>query len=76
MATETKIQKQRSGNLSDLPILLAGELGYALDAKRLFIGNANVSLDADGVATEFNFGVDFTIIDKNKIFIFYFFNIY
>ena len=58
MATETKIQKQRSGNLSDLPILLAGELGYALDAKRLFIGNANVSLDADGVATEFNFGVD------------------
>ena len=51
MAIETKIQKQRSGNLAQLPILLAGELGYALDAKRLFIGNTAELQDGDGTKT-------------------------
>lgn len=58
MAIETKIQKQRSGNLAQLPILLAGELGYALDAKRLFIGNTAELQDGNGTKTDFTFGVD------------------
>lgn len=31
--------KHRRGNLEDLPQLASGELGWALDARRLFIGN-------------------------------------
>lgn len=58
MTTETKLQQQRKGNLADLPILLAGELGYALDAKRLFIGNTVSSLNGDASTVEHNFGVD------------------
>jgi len=58
MTTETKLQQQRKGNLADLPILLAGELGYALDAKRLFIGNTVSSLNGDGSTVGHDFGVD------------------
>jgi len=60
MATETKLQQQRNGNLADLgdANLLPGELGYALDAKRLFIGNTAIALDGDGTKVEFSFNVD------------------
>jgi hypothetical protein len=58
MTTETKLQQQRKGNLADLPILLAGELGYALDAKRLFIGNTVSAINGDGISVDLNFGVD------------------
>ena len=72
MAIETKIQKQRSGNLAQLPILLAGELGYALDAKRLFIGNTAELQDGNGTKTDFTFGVDLdninTMMRKNNIY--------
>jgi len=65
MAIETKIQKQRSGNLAQLPILLAGELGYALDAKRLFIGNTSELQDGNGTKTDFTFGVDLDDISSS-----------
>ena len=39
--SETRISKiqVRRGNIVDLPLLDAGEFGYALDEQRLFIGN-------------------------------------
>lgn len=50
MTTDTLISRiqLRRGNLEDLPILKEGELGYALDRKRLFIGNASQTIVADG----------------------------
>lgn len=38
---DTRISKiqVRQGNIADLPMLSSGELGYALDEHRLFIGN-------------------------------------
>lgn len=53
----------RQGNLADLPILEAGEQGYAVDARRLFIGNSPVYRSGDGVTTAFNFGVDLDILE-------------
>ena len=60
MTTEIKLQQQRNGNLADLgdANLLPGELGYALDAKRLFIGNTVSSLNGDGSTVGHDFGVD------------------
>ena len=56
--TVSKIQV-RKGNLADLPILDAGELGYATDKKRLFIGNvAPATITANGSDVDFSFGVD------------------
>jgi len=43
----SRIQVRR-GRFEDLPILNEGELGYALDRKRLFIGNANDEFIGDG----------------------------
>jgi hypothetical protein len=58
--TIAKIQLRR-GALDDLPALDEGELGYALDARRLFIGNAVQAFTGDGVTTEY------TISDSNII---------
>lgn len=62
MEIEEKRQQQRNGNLGDihyaLDDVLPGELLYAKDARRLFIGNDPVTLDGDSIQTEFNFGVD------------------
>jgi len=58
--TIAKIQLRR-GALDDLPALDEGELGYALDARRLFIGNAVQAFTADGITTEY------TISDSNLI---------
>jgi hypothetical protein len=43
MATVISKILVRQGALSDLPILSAGELGYATDRQRLFIGNPAIS---------------------------------
>ena len=40
----------RQGNLTDLPLLDPGELGYAKDVKRLFIGNDPISVNSNGVS--------------------------
>lgn len=47
-----KIQVRR-GELEDLPALDPGELGYALDRHRLFIGNEPLEFTADGVTTRY-----------------------
>ena len=55
MAT-TRISKirVRQGNFSDLPMLDPGEIGYATDVRRLFIGNPSVSIGTgNGVLTQF-----------------------
>ena len=43
---DTRISKirVRQGNLADLPVLDPGELGYAKDSRRLFIGNDTVNV--------------------------------
>jgi len=46
--------KVRQGNYSDLPMLDPGELGYAKDQRRLFIGNDTVNIGTgNGVLTQF-----------------------
>ena len=53
---DTRISKikVRQGNFSDLPMLDPGELGYAKDQRRLFIGNDTVSVGTgNGVLTQF-----------------------
>ena len=55
MAT-TRVSKisVRKGNFSDLPVLDSGEIGYATDVRRLFIGNPSVSIGTgNGVLTSF-----------------------
>jgi hypothetical protein len=47
-----KIQVRR-GELEDLPALDEGEFGYALDYRRLFIGNAPLEFTADGATNRF-----------------------
>lgn len=52
---DTKISRiqVRRGRFEDLPILNEGELGYALDRKRLFIGNAKDEFVGDGNTNTF-----------------------
>lgn len=47
-----KIQVRR-GELEDLPVLDEGEFGYALDYRRLFIGNTPMIFTADGVSNRY-----------------------
>ena len=47
-----KIQVRR-GELEDLPVLDEGEFGYALDYRRLFIGNTPLTFTADGVSNRY-----------------------
>ncbi len=54
--TDTRISKiqVRRGNMADLPILSEGELGYALDSRRIFIGNSTHAVGTgDGNETSF-----------------------
>ena len=55
-----KIQVRR-GELDDLPVLDEGEFGYAVDHRRLFIGNTPLEFVTDGLSTRF------TISDKSLI---------
>jgi hypothetical protein len=50
MTTDTLISRiqLRRGNFEDLPILKEGELGYAMDRKRLFIGNPSQTIISTG----------------------------
>ena len=53
---DTRISKiqVRQGNYSDLPVLDAGEFGYAKDTRQLYIGNDAVSIaTGNGVLTAF-----------------------
>ena len=53
---DTRISKirVRQGNFTDLPVLDPGELGYAKDSRRLFIGNDTVAIGTgNGVLTDF-----------------------
>jgi hypothetical protein len=46
--------KVRQGNFADLPMLDAGELGYATDNQRLFVGNPQIAVGTgNGVADTF-----------------------
>jgi hypothetical protein len=47
-----KIQVRR-GELDDLPVLDEGEFGYAVDYRRLFIGNTPLEFVTDGLETRF-----------------------
>ena len=67
-----KIQVRR-GELEDLPALDEGEFGYALDYRRLFIGNAPLEFTADGVTTRFTIqgrsivpGQTKVLVDENE----------
>ena len=52
--TRTSKIRVRQGNFSDLPVLDPGEIGYAKDSRRLFIGNDVVSVGTgNGVLTAF-----------------------
>ena len=52
--TRTSKIKVRQGDFSDLPMLDPGELGYAKDQRRLFIGNDTASVGTgNGVLTSF-----------------------
>lgn len=55
-----KIQVRR-GELDDLPVLDEGEFGYAVDYRRLFIGNTPLEFVTDGISKRF------TISDKSLI---------
>lgn len=53
---DTRISKikVRQGNFADLPILDSGEIGYATDDQRLFIGNTTIAVGTgNGVLTAF-----------------------
>lgn len=56
----------RQGDIQDLPILDAGELGYANNQQRLFVGNQPVTatVNADMQA---NIGVDLDLVPKFKV---------
>lgn len=47
-----KLQVRR-GELEDLPALDEGEFGYALDRRRLFIGNEPLKFTADGITSRY-----------------------
>ena len=52
--TRTSKIQVRQGNFTDLPVLDPGELGYAKDSRRLFIGNDVASVGTgNGVLTSF-----------------------
>ena len=56
----------RQGNLTDLPLLDPGELGYAKDVKRLFIGNDPISVNSDGSAS-YTVGIDLSKSSRYRV---------
>ena len=68
---DTRISKikVRQGDFSDLPVLDPGEIGYAKDQRRLFIGNDIVNIGTgNGVLTQFT--VPITLSKPNIITVF------
>lgn len=69
---ETRISKirVRQGNFADLPVLDPGELGYAKDNRRLFIGNDTVSVGTgNGVLTDFTVPLALSKPNNQKVFV-------
>ena len=56
----------RQGNLTDLPLLDPGELGYAKDVKRLFIGNDPISVNSNGSAS-YTVGIDLSKSSRYRV---------
>ena len=70
MTTQISKIKVRQGNFTDLPLLDAGELGYAIDQRRLFIGNNTVSVGTgNGVLTQFVVSTDVSDNSINAVFL-------
>lgn len=67
MTTDTLISRiqLRRGNFEDLPILKEGELGYAMDRKRLFIGNPSQTIISTGNTDTYE--LDFRIARPSQI---------
>lgn len=67
--TDTLISRiqLRRGLLEELPILKEGELGYATDKKRLFIGNASQTITSGGGST---YELEFRIARPSQIKVF------
>jgi|TARA_B110000503_G_C7030254_1_gene363685 hypothetical protein len=68
---DTRISKikLRQGDFDDLPMLDPGELGYAKDQRRLFIGNDTVSVGTgDGIVDTFT--VDADVSSPNVVAVF------
>jgi hypothetical protein len=63
---DTRISKikVRQGNFSDLPLLDAGEFGYALDNQRLFIGNSQINVGT-GNGVKLSYVVPTTLVSNN-----------
>ena len=68
--TDTLISRiqLRRGNFEDLPILKEGELGYAMDRKRLFIGNPSQTIISTGDTDTYE--LDFRIARPSQILVF------
>jgi len=68
---DTRISKikVRQGNFSDLPLLDAGEFGYATDNQRLFIGNSQINVGT-GDGAEIAYIIPTTLTSNNVIGVF------
>jgi len=67
--TRTSKIQVRQGNFADLPVLDPGEIGYAKDQRRLFIGNDTANIGTgNGVLTQFT--VPITLSKPNIITVF------
>jgi len=68
--TRTSKIKVRQGNFADLPMLDPGELGYAKDQRRLFIGNDTASVGTgNGVLTQFTVPLSLSKPNITKVFV-------
>ena len=68
--TRTSKIKVRQGNFSDLPMLDPGEIGYAKDQRRLFIGNDTTSVGTgNGVLTSFTVPLSLSKPNITKVFV-------
>ena len=56
----------RQGNFTDLPLLDPGELGYAKDVKRLFIGNDPIEVTSTG-ASSYTVPTDLSISPRYRV---------
>ena len=56
----------RQGNFTDLPLLDPGELGYAKDVKRLFIGNDPIEVTSTG-ASSYTVPTDLSITPRYRV---------
>ena len=68
--TRTSKIKVRQGNFSDLPMLDPGEIGYAKDQRRLFIGNDTTNVGTgNGVLVDFTVPVELSKPNITRVFV-------